>query len=305
MTSIETLLLDLIKIPSTTGQEKEIGNFIISKLNGFSVKKQHIDNERFNVIATKGSSRRWLVAHMDTVPGNVACMVTETDIYGRGACDNKQSVAASIIVGNQSKDINLLFTVGEESDFCGAKKAQELGINPSLTIIQEPTSFQIITGQRGVVSFILRTTGKAQHSSLDNNKSAIHKLIAILSSLQKENWTAFNVGKITGGIAENIVADRAEATVVIRPHDKREYDLLLKRLDSLEVEVIVKNSLLPYKSNLNFPENIAKHFSEMSFFKNAIQFGAGNIQNAHTNNEHISRSEINVLPEKLLKLLYN
>ena len=57
------------------------------------------------------------------------------------------------------------------------------------------------------------------------------------------------------------------------------------------------------ESNLGFPRNIAKGFSEMAFFDNSIEFGAGDIAYAHTDNEHILRKDLNMLPEKLKALL--
>lgn len=308
MTQIEELLIQLIKIPSLSGQEKNIGNFIIKKLqgNGFTTKKQFVARDRFNIIATKGKSKKWLVAHIDTVVGSSPFKITKNKIFGRGSCDNKQSVAASIIVGNIMKNINLLFTVGEEDNFIGAKEAKKAKTlkNAELVIVQEPTNFKIITGQRGVITFIVESKGKQQHSSLGNHDSAIHKLITLLNDLQKENWTAFNVGLITGGVAENIVSDYAQAIVVVRPKNTLEHNKIIQKLKKIKnADIVLKNNIIPSASSLGFPENIAKGFSETAFFKNSIQFGGGNIKFAHTDHEYIQRKDLNTLPKKLIKLL--
>src|SRR3989344_1921476 len=113
MTKIEQLLIRLIRVPSPSGQEKNIGEFIIQQLKNFKIQKQTVAKNRFNIIAKKGISKKWLVAHMDTVPGNMPIKITKDHISGRGACDNKQSIAASILVGETLDNINLLFTVGE------------------------------------------------------------------------------------------------------------------------------------------------------------------------------------------------
>ena len=306
MTSIEKLLVKLIKIPSFSGSEGKIGNFIISQLRGFKIRKQIVDGKRFNIIAKRGNSRKWLVAHMDTVAGNIPLKIDSRNIFGRGVCDNKQSIAASIIVGNQLFDINLLFTVGEEFDFAGAKKAQRSGIisKKDLAIIQEPTNFEIITGQRGVITFTIQTMGKAAHSRIDQQNSAIQKLISLLYFLEKKKWTAFNVGLISGGIAGNIVSDRAEAMIVVRPDSISEYNRIRNELKKIDDKVIVKNDFKPIVNNaMPFPLKIGKGFSEMAFFKNSIKFGAGNIKFAHSDNEQISRADLNSLPDRLIGLI--
>ncbi len=303
MTDIENLLIKLIKIPSVSGEENNISKFIIRQLRGFKIKKQLVDGSRYNIIATKGKSKKWLVAHIDTVPGEVSLLITEDRICGRGACDNKQSVAASIIVGNKLEDINLLFTVGEESDFIGAKTAQKANIKGDLVVVQEPTDFKVITGQRGIIVFTIRTKGIKQHSGIDKINSATHELIDILSSLKKNRWTSFNIGKIQGGIADNVVANSAQAEISIRPRDIKEYRDILAKLKNIKNEVIIRDNFKPYVSNFKFTPLTSKYFTEMVFFKNSIQYGAGDWRVAHSDKEYISRKDLNLLPKKLIGLL--
>ena len=310
MTEIEKLLIELVKIPSVSGHEKELGDFVVSQLawiKNLKIQKQNVGKGRFNLVIKKGNSKKWLVAHMDTVPGGAPCRITKDRISGRGACDNKQSIAASIILARQLSDINILFTVGEEIDFSGAHKADEAKIckDAELVIVQEPTCFKVITGQCGIVAFSVETTGREQHSSLDNPNNAIHKLNEILEALIKKNWTAFNIGILEGGIAGNIVAGGARAVISARPHDTKEQKEIISELKRISAKVTINKNLPPFCGSLGYPERVATHFSEMGFFKNSIQFGAGDIRNAHTQQEYILRKDLNILPKKLLKILNN
>ncbi len=304
MTEIEQLLLKLLSISSPTGEEKDVANFVISQLTGFKIEKQPVATDRFNIVATKGVPKRWIVAHLDTVPGTLPINITDEAIFGRGACDNKQSVAGAILAGRNLDNIGLLFTVGEEQDFCGAKQAQAAGIGGELVVVQEPTQFEVVTGQRGVITCTIHTTGTQQHSGQPNPDSATHKLITLLHEIAKKNWTAFNIGIISGGIAENIVADTAQATLVIRPTSTEEHTAVISTLNQLSSDVTFKNNYPPFNNTqLGFPTNIGKGFAETAFFVNSLKFGAGNIKFAHSNNEHISRAELNKLPDALQTLL--
>lgn len=308
MTEIEKLLIELLRIPSVTGQEKKVADFIVSQLadiKGIKIKKQNISKDRFNLVIKKGKSKQWLVAHMDTVPGDVTIAITKDKIFGRGACDNKQSIAASIILARGLSDINILFTVGEEVDFVGAIKASEMKtcVEAELVIVQEPTCFKIITGQCGAISLSIETTGKEQHSSLSKPNNAIHKLNEILATLIKKNWTAFNVGVIEGGIAGNVVPGYARAVVSVRPRDTKEQKEIIAELKKVSAKIVINKNMAPFLSSLGYPERIVTHFSEMYFFKNTIQFGAGDIRNAHTQQEHILRKDLNILPKKLIGIL--
>lgn len=307
MSKIEDLLVSLINIPSETTHEAEILNFIFShlkSLKGVSVRKQEVGGDRFNIIARKGDSKKWLVAHVDTVPGHFPAKVTKLKISGRGACDNKQSVAACMVLLEELPAINALFTVGEEADFIGARTAQRERVceGAELVMVQEPTDFKVITGQCGVISFFLRAKGVQKHSSLDGGVSAIDILIKELARLKRFKWHGFNVGIIEGGIAENVVPGSAWAKISVRPRTERDHSAILKVLRANK-NIEVDKHILPYRSNLGYEERIARHFSEMFFFPNSIQFGAGSIHHAHTTDESISRKDLNLLPMKLGDML--
>lgn len=317
LTEAEELLLELIRTPSFSGNEKRIAELIIQKLEGFEIERQFVGKDRFNIVAVKGESKKWLVAHMDTVPGELPVKISEDAIFGRGACDNKQSIAASIIVGKKMKDINLLFTVGEEGSFEGAIAAQKAGMKGDLIIVQEPTDFRIITGQRGLIVFSITTKGVAKHSGLENLDSANDKMVDILASLKSNKWTSFNMGVVKGGSSkgslfkgdlsdgsDNVVADRAEALLSVRPDNTEEYHSILAGLKNIAEEIIITSCFEPHISSLQeFPLKMIGAFTEMSFFENAIIYGAGDIELAHSENEHILRRDLNALPGKLIGLL--
>ena len=111
---VEKLLKDLIEIESinsflpgaTTGEDR-IGNYVLEYLTGIGVKcsKQEVLPGRFNVVGfLPGRTRDGLCfeTHMDTVSVDnmqidpFKAEPREGNVYGRGSCDAKASLAAMI-----------------------------------------------------------------------------------------------------------------------------------------------------------------------------------------------------------------
>lgn len=312
MTDIEKLLLELLNIPSISGQEKAIGQFLVSELNDFKIKKQFISKERFNIIAKKGKSDIHIVVHMDTVPGVVPIKITKDKIFGRGAIDNKGNIAGAIMAGKKLENINLIFTVGEEVDFAGAKelanhKKSFIGEQGKF-IIMEPTEMKVMRGQRGLIAAEIITKGIQRHSSLkfEKEESAVFNLINALNIFYQKNWTAFNALVVQAGEVSNIIAPYAKAKINTRPKNLEEYKKIiafLKNFKKKNVKIEMREVIEPYLSPLIREGGIVPFLSEMAFFENSVLFGVGNIILAHSVNEYVLRKELNKLEKNLLALI--
>ena len=307
LTPIEKMLVELMHIDSVSGNESAVARFIKSQLGGFRVTRQAVAKGRFNLIAQKGKSNLWMVAHMDTVPPMLPVAVTAEKIFGRGAVDNKGNIAGALFAARTLENINLFFTVGEEVDFAGAKKANIKG----RAIVLEPTEFKVRFAQCGVVSMRIMAAGEQKHSSLlvRDQESALHALTNILAVLMKKKWHCFNIGTVRGGVAENVVAGSAEALISVRPRNGAEFLDIVKTARALKgVKVEILNKLPPFVSplakdkKLVGPREPVSYFSELSCFGEGVLFGAGSIAQAHTPNEYILRKDLNRLPDELVKL---
>jgi acetylornithine deacetylase/succinyl-diaminopimelate desuccinylase-like protein len=307
-TPIEKMLVELMRIDSVTGNESAVARYIESQLEDFRVTRQAVAKGRFNVIARKGKSDVWMIAHMDTVPPFLPIKITADKIFGRGAVDNKGNIAGVLFAARQLDDINLLFTVGEEVDLAGAKK---IGAIKGKAIVLEPTEFKTRFGQCGVVSIKITASGEQKHSSLlmRDRESAVHALTNTLTVLMKKKWHCFNIGTVRGGVAENVVAGSAEAMLSVRPHNNAEFLDILKTVRALKgVKAEIINKLPPFVSELTGDKKLAgsrepvSFFSELSFFEKGILFGAGSIAQAHMPGEYILRKDLACLPGELVKL---
>lgn len=123
------LARDLIKIPSPSGEEREVGLFIAKRLEkNFDVKMQKV-GDRFNLFAIKGKPNVILTTHMDTVPKQIKINEDEMNLYGRGSCDANGILACMICACEEAsqKGLNnfgMVFDVSEETDFVGILKAK-------------------------------------------------------------------------------------------------------------------------------------------------------------------------------------
>ena len=104
-----TLLETLVNIPSLTGSEGDVGGHLEKVLRtiGFGVERQYLDSERFNVVATTGRPPRILFCtHMDTVSPHIGFSREEETLYGRGVCDAKGSIVATVAAAAGSVMVN-------------------------------------------------------------------------------------------------------------------------------------------------------------------------------------------------------
>lgn len=298
------ITLSLIRIKSVSGEEREVGKFLVNLLKSkFEVKTQTVGNS-FNVIAMRGKPRMLLTTHMDTVPGDIEASEDSEYVYGRGACDAKGIIASMICAAEEAldegiEDFALLFDVSEETDFSGVKEAIK-ELRPEFVVIGEPTNLKTGVGQKGLLGIRLSCYGKSAHGSMpEKGESAIEKLFETLSEIVDEARKAgvtLNVGKISGGTAINVVADYAEALIEIRYLEKSSklYDLIKA---SGQIEVLYDyDPVGAINDTFNIEDGIIMpYFTEMYFWSKGakcIVLGPGDFELAHTDNEKVSKKDL-------------
>ncbi|KAI1205289.1 Zn-dependent exopeptidase [Annulohypoxylon truncatum] len=207
---------------------------------------------RFNVIAWPGSnlhpSPKVLVSsHIDTVPPfipysrNDTSLNPDTLIAGRGSVDAKASVAAQIIaleslldsgiIAGEEDSIMLLYVVGEETSGVGMEHFSESrgNLDPApdfkAAIFGEPTEGRLVCGHKGIFGCNITAHGHAGHSGYPwLGKSATEVLMrglvrvleTDLGSSEEFGNTTVNIGLFEGGVAANVIPERATARLAVR-----------------------------------------------------------------------------------------
>jgi acetylornithine deacetylase len=230
--------LDLARIDSTSGQEGEVIAFVERLLasRGWTTTRIPVTPGRDDIFATTDPAPLvTLSTHLDTVPPYIPPQRTADRLTGRGVCDAKGIAAAMICAAERLRDasvpVALLFVVGEETCHDGAHAANDAyrsGIVPgtSIALINgEPTESRLALGTKGAVRMTVRTSGVAAHSAYPHlGVSATMRLVRLLSEvdaidLPKDSMlgeTTLNVGMLSGGVADNVVAPWAEARLMAR-----------------------------------------------------------------------------------------
>lgn len=285
-------------------------------------------------------------------------------LYARGACDMKGFIACCLNVlphlakADLKKPIYFAFSYDEEIGCLAAPELIEHLLNhypetPKYAIIGEPTLMQPIIGHKGICLYTTKVNGSAGHSSgIRKEVSAIHECARLVLWLEAkmnalvdsgsidERFTpphsSLHTGIIHGGIAPNVIADKAyfswdarvipkdnlsEIVEAFKTHCNNRINELKPIFPGFKIETeeihppvtsfstkedsdVVK---LILKINANKNIGTVAYASEAGQFNEAglqsIVCGPGSIEQAHRANEFISKKELTNYVEMLNGLI--
>jgi acetylornithine deacetylase len=304
----------LIAIPSTSGDEKRVVDFLADYLTaaGFQVDLQEAAPDRPNLYARRGDPQVVLSTHTDTVPPYVELREDDEFIYGRGACDAKGVIAAmvkaaEVLTESGATDVGLLFVVGEEAGSPGAEAANEIANRSRYLINGEPTESKLALGSKGALRAVFKATGRAAHSAYpEMGESATDKLLDILNDLRGAplpesdilGATTMNIGVIKAGVAANVIPPEAEAELMFRVvTDARSLKQQIERVARGRARIDYTFSCDPvFTERLDgFETTVVSFTTDIPLLANwgkPLLFGPGSILDAHTAHEKISKREL-------------
>jgi acetylornithine deacetylase len=311
----------LISLESITGNEEPVAAYLEGVLQGLGLtpRSQIVAPGRRNLVAGPERPAVLFCTHMDTVPPYFGLREDAQRLYGRGACDTKGIIACMIEAGRQLlasgfRDFGYLFVVGEETDNAGARKASE-SVRAGYVVVGEPTESKVAVAHKGVLRVRVQVAGVACHSAYpEQGDSAVHRLLRGLGrALQADFGTSerlgpatINVGEISGGVAANVLAPSASASVLIRLVGEPELaartleacfaDPVTGRPDP-RVEITDRKVMAPLWLDRvdGYPETTVSYGTDAPFLApvgRTVLFGPGSILDAHTAEEKIEKKEM-------------
>lgn len=236
------VLTDLVLLRSTSDDDSgPIVDYVSARLKKLGLKPKHYGvKEHPAIVAQFGKNGVALSGHLDTVPHGAGWMhedgeVEDWKLYGRGACDMKAGCTAMLLAAEEMVAANIPFTLcfstDEETTMIGAGEAAK---DPALRkapaiVVAEPTGFEIVVREKGLLHFALSTKGVSAHASMPHlGDNAITKMMGLLAKtkdLQRipknpNNVMTMCVDTIKGGTRINVIPDECEVEIDVRypPH---------------------------------------------------------------------------------------
>ena len=267
-----------------------------------------------------------LIGHIDTVSPFLEVKREDKIIYGRGAVDMKAGISVMLkliyeLKQNKLKtkyNIHFVFYTKEEgplpnglSQILDTKILQDI----DEAIVLEPTSKNVFTGCLGTASYQIEIQGKASHSANPHNgKNAIYESVPLINKIKEYNNTletntyknvypTINITQINTQNFKNIIPELAVITVNFRftPELKITKN---NAINYLKKEILKNNNyninLIDFAPSIDNKESKlfntnGKMFQAWADIAQLHQhnifgtlFGPGDLELAHTQNEHIS-----------------
>lgn len=324
---VVTLARQLVSIPSPTGEEGEVASFLADVLTdtGWQVHRQQVTPGRDNLYATRAVPVVVLSTHLDTVPGGPAPREDSTTMWGRGIVDAKGIAAAMVtaaetLAGEGDDRVGLLFLVGEEDGSDGALAAADLAGKGRFLINGEPTENRLAIGQKGTLRVTLTASGSAAHSGYpDLGRSAIDPLLDALHAIRSLALpvdpvlgpSTLNIGRLTGGVAPNVIPPHASAELLIRTVGPSTpiRDAITAIADPLGVIAGFPLEIPPVRSTPldGWDTTVVSYTSDwplLSAWGTGYQLGPGSIRVAHTDDERITKAELRDGVSAYVRLLH-
>ena len=303
----------LMSIDSTSGHEQALMSAVADALagRGWAVTRIPVSEGRVDVLATAGEAPFvTLSTHLDTVPPYLPPHRDAARLHGRGSCDAKGIAAAMLCAAERlrarGRSVAMLFVVGEETTHDGAHAAEAwaraTGFRSRALVNGEPTESTLALGTKGAMRVIVRVQGEAAHSAYPQlGRSATRGLVHLLAELDSLDLprdallgeTTVNIGSLSGGVADNVVAPSAEARLMARlvgPSDEVWACLERWVAGRASIERSIEIPAMRLGTLDGFPTSVvafATDIPAMPTWGTPYLFGPGSIHVAHRHDEHV------------------
>ncbi len=239
---LHALFAELCAIPSPSGDEGACAARVAAELRDLGAETDPPD-ARGNLLARipgRGARTLLLCAHLDTVPpGGAIRPVCEEGVWRNAepgallGADNKAAVAVILLAARRAvrdspeTGLELLFTVHEEDGLQGAKAfdTARLAADWGYVLDHATPIGEIVLAAPTYFRLDAEFRGQSAHAGLhpEQGRSAIlaaARAVAALRLGRLDAETTANAGRIRGGSAANVVAERCAVELEARSLDR-------------------------------------------------------------------------------------
>jgi acetylornithine deacetylase/succinyl-diaminopimelate desuccinylase-like protein len=279
LAKVEGLLRELVLLRSSEEDDASaMTRRVTDMLTGFGLEpKLYGSKDKPAIFARSGKGGVVLSGHLDTVPIGKGWTkeqgaMEDGRLYGRGSADMKAGCTAILLAAEELAGDDVPFsvclTLDEEISMDGAlavAKAHELSDAPAV-VVAEPSNFNIIVREKGLIQFAVRTSGTSAHASMpqlgDNAISKMLTMLRDLDDLQKTPEKPLDeltmcIDTIRGGTQVNVIPNSCEIQVDSRfPPDMTGEEVIRmvkERLGEAEYEIETLHLLEPVETDPTLP----------------------------------------------------
>ncbi|WP_456430925.1 M20 family metallopeptidase [Thermosulfuriphilus sp.] len=291
---LKDLIFTLASIPSPSGQEGAILEFIWNRLSalGIPLRRQDVPDRFYNLLANEARGNRLLItAHVDTVPhwlGVFPPRIRDDRLEGLGVCDDKAGVAIMVLLLEERLrkksplPVTFAFVVDEEREGQGSATLSKEDL-PPLAVVLEPTELKLAIAEGGSVEFEIHIRGRSAHGSCHlQGENAIDKAIELVGHLKRLPFLysehplvgpgGLNVERITGGDGELRVPDLCTLEIDFRVLPGQETGKIIEEIK----EVLESFSGVSYVvKDVSEPFALAQDSSFVKMFAQAYRESLG------------------------------
>ncbi len=225
--------LELVDVPSESRDEARLAGRVLAVLRDGGVPVR--DAGDTCVVAGADRPRIVFAGHLDTVPAqdNRPGRRDGETVHGLGACDMKGALAVMVELALAGVQAGYVFFGREELPVTESALTplleRERGLRGAeLAVVMEPTANRLQAGCVGNIIARLVAHGISGHSARPwQADNAIHRLADGIAAIAAHPYVehdfqgltfteAMSVTTVSGGIAINVIPDRAEAQVNFR-----------------------------------------------------------------------------------------
>lgn len=259
---------EIVKIYSESWHEKNMIDWLNSHLNKEKYKKAGLSIEILPVVLGEhktsqlvaflpknidGKKTIFFDAHIDTVPRsmNIEPLILEDRIISKGdtilAGDDKAGVAINLTLIDElidkkipHGDIYFFFLACEEIGLIGAKQLpiEKYNVDYGFVLDGDGKWGNILIGSPHHYGYRIEVIGKSSHAGIEPEKgiNAISIAANIINQLPQgriDHETTANIGGITGGVADNVVAPKTTITGEFRSFSQEKCEQLKQQIEDV------------------------------------------------------------------------
>ena len=254
MTAPLDLLRELVEIESPTYSPgvRAVNDRVAFELEELGADVRFLDGDHLQAELDGAGEPLLLLGHADTVwpVGTLAEMPFRVDgdrVSGPGVYDMKACLVLMLeairLAGRDRRALRVFVTADEEMGSRTARphlEREAKGCAAALIVEPPGASGNLKTSRKGLGRFRISIAGRPSHAgtSLSDGASAIeelaHQILALHKLNDPERGVSVNVGVVSGGTSENVVAAAAEARVDVRVTRREDVARMEEALRSLE-----------------------------------------------------------------------